>query len=143
MYLPEKLPVRTLLVAHNAGKWQQQEHQPRQLCPTHNPNVLGAALPLTPTPIHTALLDLGGAVLSALAAMCCAPFLADYNGTWHLGTKQREAYVYSMMNIPLNLHTRRCGPVGSCTQLWPVWLGLRTGPACQLPLALADPLHVV
>jgi len=99
--------------------------------------------PSHPHPFTQLSLDLGGAVLSALAAMCCAPFLADYNGTWHLGTKQREAYVYSMMNIPLNLHTKRCGPVGSCTQLWPVWLGLRTSPACQLPLALADPLHVV
>ena len=28
MYMTEQVPVRTLLVAHNAGRWQQLEHQP-------------------------------------------------------------------------------------------------------------------
>ena len=31
MYLPEQVPVRALLVAHNAGTWGQQEHQAAQL----------------------------------------------------------------------------------------------------------------
>ncbi|KAL4458945.1 hypothetical protein ABPG75_013810 [Micractinium tetrahymenae] len=46
---------------------------------------------------------------------------ADYNGTWHLGSAEREAWVYSMLNIPLTPHTRSlCEHAGRFNMLRPL-----------------------
>ncbi|KAL4459197.1 hypothetical protein ABPG75_014062 [Micractinium tetrahymenae] len=46
---------------------------------------------------------------------------ADYNGTWHLGSAEREAWIYSMLNIPLTRHSRSlCEHAGRFNMLRPL-----------------------
>jgi hypothetical protein len=53
-------------------------------------------------------------VIESLMSNAMRPCAADYNGVWPLGSAKREAHIYSMLNIPLNRHTRRWG-------VTPVW----------------------
>ncbi|KAI7845483.1 hypothetical protein COHA_001031 [Chlorella ohadii] len=46
---------------------------------------------------------------------------ADYNGSWPVWTKSREAWVYAMFNLPLNEHTRSlCEHEGCFNMLRPL-----------------------
>ena len=90
MYLPPQLPLRVLLVAHNAdynGTW-------------HLGTPVRGARAAAPLPWAQAAVG----SWEGWAARLPAGLLIRLSTS--PGMQEREAWVYSMLNIPLNTHTR-------------------------------------